>query len=109
MALVFPNEDTLHVALTSGLAPSSLSLSPTQYARRADGSIVLAPAMAVPDSVALALRIFGVTFGDEPSDGRPLAHWMEALPLAPVLKEPPITDQTPVLLELPTSMAADLV
>src|SRR6188474_1801472 len=102
MALVFPNEDTLRMALTSGLAPTSLSLSAAQYARGADGSIVLSPAMAVPDSVALALRNFGVTIGDEPSDGRPLMHWLEALPLTRSLREPPITDQTAILFELPT-------
>src|SRR3954454_24581281 len=102
MALVFPNEDTLRLVLTSGLAPTSLSLSPAQYARGADGSIVLSPAMAVPDSVVLALQNFEVTIGDEPADGLPVTHWLEALPLTRIAKEPQITDQTPILFELPT-------
>src|SRR5947208_2354892 len=107
MALIFPNEDTLRMALTSGLAPTSLSLSPAYCARSANGSITLAA--AIPESVVTTLQNFGVTLGDDPAQAERLGHWLEALPLARNSQPPILTDQTPVLFELPAADVAHLV
>ncbi|HEY1381063.1 MAG TPA: hypothetical protein VGF55_29965, partial [Gemmataceae bacterium] len=58
-------------------------------------------------AVAAALRRVGVQTPDKPPpDGRDVAHWLEALPLRRDPASPPLTDQTPVLFELPERPAS---
>src|SRR5262245_20802963 len=100
MALVFPNDDTLRMALTSGLVPPTLSLSPARCSRQADGAIALTPRVALPDGIAATLGSFGIDVRDDAAPGIDVAHWLEALPLYRLATIPAVTEQSPILLEI---------
>lgn len=102
MVFLFPDDAALHFTLTGGLVPPAVSLAPARTGRDADGRTWIAPAEEVPRTLPAALRRIGVQTPDRPPpDGREVAHWLEAIPLRRDPAPPHLTDQTPVLFELP--------
>src|SRR4051812_27849625 len=100
MVFQFPDDDTLLFALTGGIVPPAVSLAPAHTGVDAAGRPWVAA--DVPESVSAALRRIGVQTPDAvPPDGREVNHWPEALPLRRDPTPPALTDQTPVLFELP--------
>ena len=82
MTFVFPDDDTLRLAITSGAIPSSVSLAPVRAGRSAAGALWTAPATTIPDGVPDSLRRIGVTIADAlPAGGDDRAHWLQLLPL----------------------------
>ncbi|HEY2911340.1 MAG TPA: hypothetical protein VGI99_13910, partial [Gemmataceae bacterium] len=103
MVFLFPDDDALYFALTGGLLPSAVSLAPARAGRDA-GRPWIASASNLSNGVATALRRIGVQTSErEPSDGRAVAHWLEAIPLRRDSHRPTLTEQTPVLFELADS------
>src|SRR5438034_6218914 len=102
MVFLFPDDAALHFALTGGLVPPAVSLAPARVGRDESGRPWVAPAAAVPRSLATVLRRIGVQTPDQPPPGgHDVAHWLEAIPLRRDPAPPILTDQTPVLFELP--------
>src|SRR5947199_377325 len=102
MVFHFPDDDTLRFALTGGLVPPAVGLAPARAGRDADGRPWVEPAGAVPRALSAALRRVGVRVEQQPpTDGGGVAHWLQVLPLRRDPAPPALTDQTPVLFELP--------
>src|SRR2546423_1206443 len=59
-AHVFPNEQALQLALTSGLVPKDVQSAPAEYARWPDGSVVVRPARPLGREALEALTRSGV-------------------------------------------------
>jgi hypothetical protein len=102
MVFLFPTDAALHFALTGGLVPPTVSLVPARFGLDAAGRPWIAPAVDVPRSLAVVLHRVGVeTTANVPTGGRDISHWLETLPLRRDPIPPVLTDQTPVLFELP--------
>jgi hypothetical protein len=101
MVFLFPTDAALHFALTGGWVPPAVSLAPARIGRDAADRPWVAPAGEIPRTLPAVLHRLGVeTSADVPTDGRDVAHWLEALPLRRDPTPPVLTDQTPVLFEL---------
>jgi hypothetical protein len=89
MALVFPDEATLQLALRAGLCPPAAQARGARVVRRPDGSVVIAPDAPVPPAALAALRAAGIaTDGVLPAGARAIACWAEAVGLARDPREP---------------------
>jgi hypothetical protein len=95
----FPSEDALLFALSAGLIPPAVAVSPARADRR-NGVPWLATESPLPDPVAAALARIGVANVSWIAAGHQVGHWLEAIPLRPDPLPPVVTDQTPVILEL---------
>lgn len=85
MLLVFPNLDSLTLALQTGLLPGSLALAPAQAWQTAEGRLLITTA-ATMDRAALAdLKPWGITgrarAPKPPADARTVSCLAEVLPL----------------------------
>src|SRR5262249_16771738 len=109
MTLVFPNEDTLRLALSSGLVPPAVSLAPAHCTRTPEGTIRITPATELDPEIVATGRGFGVTVVADSADGERITHWLQSLPLRRTSQAPALTDKTPILFELPATDAASLV
>ena len=105
MALGFRDSHALQVVLTSGLCPVDVLSSAARVARRADGSLVLAPGRPLPDAALRKLRAVGVAVdADLSRDARVVSCWAEA-----VAPERVAVPAIPALLLLVTERAEGLV
>jgi hypothetical protein len=108
MILLFPDVETVRLALTGGLVPAEITLSPAAVSTDAQGRVYLEPRGTVPRPVAKTLDKLGVKgskrHGSE--EVREVGSWVEVLPLAKAAGPPAVGSQTPVLFELDS--AADL-
>src|SRR5207302_8180896 len=85
-----------------GLVPPAVSLAPALAGRDADGRPWVQPTGPLPRALPAVLRRVGVSATESsPAGGREIAHWLQALPLRRDAAPPTLTDQTPVLFELP--------
>jgi hypothetical protein len=101
MVFVFPDDDTLRFALTSGLVPPAVSLAAARAGRDADGRPWVHPSGPLPKALPTALSRVGVSANDDaPLGGREVAHWLQAVALRRDPVPPLLADQTPVLFEL---------
>jgi hypothetical protein len=101
--LVFPSEEALQLALTSGLVPPEVQAAPARYHRAADGALHVTPEVA-PDKAALRrLASLGVRVAKpEAGESAPVLCWAElvssrrvavdAAPTGPVLFLPADAD-----------------
>ncbi|MCU0697156.1 MAG: hypothetical protein MUC96_11545 [Myxococcaceae bacterium] len=80
-ALVFPSDEALQVALTSGLIPPELQRAPAHVGRTSDGELLVAPSVPVAAKAKKALLASGVLERALPAPlvGR-VSCWAEALP-----------------------------
>jgi hypothetical protein len=110
MTFVFPNYDTLRFALTGGAVPPDVGLAPARAGVDADGRPWVTPELTPAPGLQNALRQFGVRGEtNEPSDGAVVAHWPQVFPLRRDAAPSTLTDQTPVLFELPPDQLGGLV
>jgi hypothetical protein len=108
MTIVFPNSETLQLALSSGLVPAAARSAPARCARRSDGSLVITPDAPLDAAELERLQWLGVDSLESDIDGERIAHWFEAVPLVRARNAETHSDQAPVLFELPRSDVADL-
>ena len=102
MVLQFPDYDTLRLALTSGVVPPEVGLTPVVAGIDEAGQPWLEPSVKVPRTVAAGLADLGVTtLKSPPAPGESLASWPQVLPLVRDEKPPELGGNTPVLFELP--------
>jgi hypothetical protein len=105
---LFPNVDALHWALTSGVAPTSVSLAPARARREPSGAIQLSPTSAVPEGVSESLQQFGIEVVSGPPSGELISHWLQAIPLIRDPNRSAADSQTAVLFEGVESVVAEL-
>ncbi|MCP3142628.1 hypothetical protein [Pyxidicoccus xibeiensis] len=92
--LVFPSEEALRLALTSGLVPPEVQSAPARYRRTAEGVLHVTPGVALGKAAREALTSFGVSAQDAEAS-TPVLCWAEliaprrvpldAAPVGPVL------------------------
>ncbi|MBX9627541.1 MAG: hypothetical protein K2X82_27315 [Gemmataceae bacterium] len=108
MILLFPDVETVRLALTGGLVPADITLAPAAVSTDDQGRVYVEPRVAVPRPVAKTLDKLGVKgskrHGSDPP--RDVHSWVEILPLTKAAGPPAVASQTPVLFEL--ERAADL-
>lgn len=94
-ALVFPSEESLLVALRSGLIPPELSRAPVRAGRTPDGALELVPSVAAPAKVKKGLLTAGVEARPPTTPLTSFACWAQVLP--PVRVGEPVGALPPVL------------
>src|SRR5688500_17695860 len=78
-ALIFPNEEALRMALTSGLVPEEIATAPVTFSRAKDGSLEIYPAKPLGKAEA-KLATAGVKSGaGKAKDAVEARCWAEAL------------------------------
>lgn len=102
MILLFPDIDTLRLALTSGLVPADVSLAPAAVSFDDQGKVYLEPTVNLPKAAEKNLARIGVKgskkhAADEPGD---VTCWPQVLPVTRDSAAPTISNQAPVLFEL---------
>src|SRR5438477_6410688 len=101
MTFLFPDYDTLRLALTGGAVPPAVGLAPARAGTDAAGRPWVSPAQPPGKSLQTALRRLGVqALKDEPPGGTAVAHWPQVFPLRRDPAPPALTEQTAVLFEL---------
>jgi hypothetical protein len=94
--LVFPSEEALQLALTSGLVPSEVQAAPARYRRSAEGALHVTPDASLTKATLKELAALGVRLdGAQPGATSPVLCWAElvrsrrvpvdAAPAGPVL------------------------
>lgn len=102
MILLFPDLDTLRLALTSGIVPTDVTLSPAAVSFDDKGQIYVESTANITKAVAKNLDRIGAKgskrhAGDEPQD---VSCWPQLLPVTRDAAAPQISNQAPVLFEL---------
>jgi len=102
MILLFPNLDTLRLALTSSIVPAEVTLAPAKVTYDAEGKIYLESEANLTRSVTRNLDRVGVKGSKRHAtdDPQALTSWLQALPLAREAESPALSSQAPVLFEL---------
>jgi FtsH ternary system domain X7 len=110
MIYLFPNLDTLRIALTSGQIPADVSREHVEAAFLPDGSASIKPHAIPPKPMQNALKRLGIKSVDA-HIGEPtaLASWLQILPVARAAGTPEFTSTNPVLFELPVERFSSLV
>lgn len=108
MILLFPDVETVRLALTSGLVPADITLAPAAVSTDPQGRVYVEPKGTVPRPVAKTLDKLGVKGSKRhgADEVREVGSWVEVLPLAKASGPPTVGSQTPVLFELDS--ASDL-
>lgn len=76
--LVFPSEEALQLALTSGLVPSEVQASPARYRRTAEGALHVTPDAPLTKAALKGLTSLGIKAQDaEAADAAPVLCWAE--------------------------------
>ncbi|MCI0699761.1 MAG: hypothetical protein L0241_01575 [Planctomycetia bacterium] len=101
MILLFPDLDTLRLALTSGTIPTDVSLAPAAVSVDADGKIYVEPTANLTKTATKNLDRIGVK-GSKKHAGDPqeVTCWPQLLPVTRESVAPNISAQAPVLFEL---------
>ncbi len=104
MIFLFPNLETLRIALTSGMVPPSIAMAPVEAAFDAQGRPSVKSHSIPPKTMQNALRRLGVKTG-EAHYAEPMAYssWPEILPVMKDDDSPEITSATIVLFEMPAA------
>jgi hypothetical protein len=102
MILLFPNLDTLRLALTSSIVPTDVTLAPAAVSFDAQGKIYLESTAALNRTVTKNLDKIGVKGSkrhatDTPED---VTCWPQVLPVSREGGTPNVSHQAPVLFEL---------
>ncbi|MBA4188259.1 MAG: hypothetical protein C0467_09665 [Planctomycetaceae bacterium] len=102
MILLFPNLDTLRLALTSSIVPADVTLSPAAVTFDDQGKIYLESTTTLTKTITKNLDKIGVKGSkrhgsDEPED---VTCWPQVLPVSRESGTPVVSNQAPVLFEL---------
>lgn len=108
MILLFPNLDTLRLALSSSIVPPDITLAPASVTFDDQGKIYVESDASLTRTVTKNLDRIGVKGSKRHASDNPekLTCWPQALPVAREAETPTISNQAPVLFEL--SQADDL-
>ncbi|WP_164016882.1 hypothetical protein [Pyxidicoccus trucidator] len=78
--LVFPSEEALQLALTSGLVPAEVQASPARYRRTAEGALFVTPDVSLSKAALKELASLGVrTETKEAGATSPVLCWAELI------------------------------
>ncbi|MFP2907820.1 hypothetical protein ACLESD_22785, partial [Pyxidicoccus sp. 3LFB2] len=78
--LLFPSEEALQLALTSGLVPAEVQASPARYRRTAEGALLVTPDVALSKAALKELASLGVRAeGKLAGVTSPVLCWAELL------------------------------
>ncbi|MBZ4415819.1 hypothetical protein [Myxococcus sp. RHSTA-1-4] len=78
--LVFPSEEALQLALTSGLVPSEVQAAPARYRRTAEGALHVTPEVSPGKAALQQLTSFGVRVAKPDSgESAPVLCWAELI------------------------------
>src|SRR5215213_366561 len=102
MILLFPDTDTLRLAITSGVVPADVTLAPAAVSFDDQGKIYVEPTESLTKTVTKNLDRIGVKgskrhASDNPQD---VTCWPQLLPVTRDGTPPQISNQAPVLFEL---------
>lgn len=102
MILLFPDLDTVRLALTSGIVPADVTLAPAAVSFDDQGKVYVEPTANLTRTVTKNLDRIGVKgskrhAADEP---REVTCWPQLLPVTRDPVAPTISNQAPVLFEL---------
>src|SRR5581483_2982580 len=102
MILVFPDLDTLRLALTGNVVPTDVTLAPAAVSYGDQGWVYVEPAVALPRPVARSLDRLGVKGSKRHATDAPrqVSSWVEILPLVREAGTPQLSSQGAVLFEL---------
>lgn len=102
MILLFPDTDTLRLAVTSNLVPAAVTLAPAAVTADEQGRVYVEPSVSVPRTLGKTLDRLGVKGSKRHGLGTPrdVTSWLELLPLTKAAGTPAIAAQQPVLFEL---------
>lgn len=102
MILLFPDLDTVRLALTSGIVPADVTLAPAAVSFDDQGKIYVEPTAALTRTVTKNLDRLGVKGSKRHATDEPLevTCWPQLLPVARDPVAPTISNQAPVLFEL---------
>lgn len=108
MILLFPNLDTLRLALTRTIVPPEVMLTPAAVTFDNQGKVYLEPTAALTRTVIKNLDKIGVKGSRRHANDHPqeVSCWPQVLPLVKEPGTPNVSNQAPVLFEL--SEADDL-
>ncbi|HUR53612.1 MAG TPA: hypothetical protein VMZ71_05755, partial [Gemmataceae bacterium] len=106
MILLFPDYDTLRVALTSNIVPADVTLAPAAVTFDTQGKLYVEPTAAINKTVAKNLDKIGVKGSKRHASDAPeeVQSWLQILPVVKETAPPVLSSQAPVLFEL---MSAD--
>jgi hypothetical protein len=80
--LVFPSQEALQLALTSGLVPTEVQVAPARVHRTEEGGLLVTPEAPLARPKVKALGELGIRLDKEaPRDGTAVSCWAELLPL----------------------------
>src|SRR5436190_23926735 len=102
MILLFPDLDTLRLALTGNVVPTDVTLAPAAVSFGDQGKIYVEPTVNLSKAVTKNLDRLGVKgskrhASDEPQD---VTCWPQLLPVTRDTVAPQLSNQAPVLFEL---------
>ena len=108
MILLFPDLDTLRLALTSGTVPTDVTLAPAAVSFDAAGRPYVEPSITLSKTTAKILDRLGVKGSKRHATDVPeeVASWVQILPVVKEAGTPNLSSQAAVLFEL--SSADDL-
>ncbi len=109
MIFLFPDLETLRIALTSGQVPPDVSREPVEVAFDAAGRPSVKPHSIPPKTMQNALKRMGIKTG-QAHHGQPmtLASWPQVLPVVREAGAPEFTATTPILFEMPIARLSAL-
>ncbi len=110
--LLFPSQDRLLLALTSGTIPSEVRDAPALVGFGTDGSIHIQPSIALPRGARAGLKRLGVREcgpdGPDDEPGESVTCWPQILPLRRDVTTETPGPATPVFFEMPGDLVPDL-
>ena len=110
MIFQFPDIESLHLALSSGLVTPEIALAAVAASHGPEGSLTIEPSANVTRSGQAALKKLGVqSVSAHAGTTEEYTCWPQILPVAREATVPPLAPQDPVLFELPTAQLPDVV
>ena len=102
MILLFPNLDTLRLALTSSIVPAEVTLAPARITFDEQAKIYLETDASLSRTVTKNLDRIGVKGSKRHASNTPetLTCWPQAMPVVREAETPTVSSQAPVLFEL---------
>ncbi|MBY0458219.1 MAG: hypothetical protein K2V38_12835, partial [Gemmataceae bacterium] len=102
MILLFPDLDTLRLALTSGVVPADVTLAPAAVTFDDQGKVYVEPTANLTRTVTKNLDRIGVKGSKRHASDAPkeVSCWPQLLPVTKEAAPPVISNQAPVLFEL---------
>ena len=102
MILVFPDLDTLRLALTGNVVPTDVTLAPAAVSHGEQGWIYVEPTASLSRAVARSLDRLGVKGSKRHATDTPreVSSWLELFPLTREAGTPQLSSQAAVLFEL---------